>query len=59
MSRGLHPCGCVDTRDFKGYGVRQLCDEHFAAAAEAILTRPGTGGDETASVPATVERPRT
>lgn len=34
----VHPCGCVNTRDFKGYGIRQLCDRHFAAAAAAITT---------------------
>jgi hypothetical protein len=32
----VHPCGCVNTRDFKGYGVRQLCGEHFAEAAAKI-----------------------
>lgn len=31
------PCGCVNSRDFKGYGVRQLCDRHFAEAADRIL----------------------
>ena len=30
---GRHPCGCVNTRDFKGYGVRQLCEEHFMELA--------------------------
>lgn len=35
---GRFACGCVNTRDFKGYGVRQLCDEHFVEAADRILT---------------------
>lgn len=33
----VHPCGCVNTRDFKGYGIRQLCNQHAAEAAEAIF----------------------
>lgn len=30
---GRYSCGCVNTRDFKGYGVRQLCEEHFMELA--------------------------
>jgi len=32
-----HPCGCVNTRDFKGYGIRQLCDRHLDEAADRIF----------------------